>query len=204
MSAPSAIDLSPVQGRNGKPERVHVAVRADAGIAEQVPGAPDPRRAPRGSCSSCPGSASADDMRRRSRKCRRRRSGRRTPRSFRAQPWPGRQSSSALLRATSSHCRRAKASLRSVMSDAAEPTLLYLPYERFLEEVETLAAAIEADPGSPISWSGSDAAGWCRRPISRTAQASQMLSVDHSSGEGGSATNCSTSSPRRSGMAATS
>ncbi len=29
------------------------------------------------------------------------------------------------------------------MSDTAEPTLLYLPYDRFLEEVETLAKAIE-------------------------------------------------------------
>ena len=58
-------------------ERVHVGVRADARVAEEVPGAAEVARAPRGSRSSCRGSAPAGDRRRRCRKSRHRRSGRR-------------------------------------------------------------------------------------------------------------------------------
>ena len=58
-------------------ERVHVGVGADPGVAEEVPGAADRPRAPRGSRSSCPGSAPAGGGRRRCRRGRHRRSARR-------------------------------------------------------------------------------------------------------------------------------
>jgi len=35
------------------------------------------------------------------------------------------------------------------MPDSAEPEFHYIPYERFLEEVETLARLIEADDWRP-------------------------------------------------------
>jgi uncharacterized protein len=71
------------------------------------------------------------------------------------------------------------------MSDAAEPTLFYLPYERFLDEVETLAAAIEADPWKPDFLVGIGRGGLVPAAYLSHRTGTQMLSVDHSSGEVG-------------------
>lgn len=71
------------------------------------------------------------------------------------------------------------------MSDAAEPTLLYLPYERFLEEVETLARAIEADSWTPDFLVGIGRGGLVPAAYLSHRTGIQMLSVDHSSGEAG-------------------
>ena len=71
------------------------------------------------------------------------------------------------------------------MSDAAEPTLLYLPYERFLEEVETLALAIEADSWTPDVLVGIGRGGLVPAAYLSHRTGIQMLSVDHSSGEVG-------------------
>ncbi len=71
------------------------------------------------------------------------------------------------------------------MSDAREPTLLYLPYERFLEEVETLAGAIEADSWRPDFLVGIGRGGLVPAAYLSHRTGIQMLSVDHSSGEVG-------------------
>jgi uncharacterized protein len=71
------------------------------------------------------------------------------------------------------------------MSDAAEPTLLYLPYDRFLEEVETLAGAIEADTWTPDFLVGIGRGGLVPAAYLSHRTGIQMLSVDHSSGEVG-------------------
>jgi hypoxanthine phosphoribosyltransferase len=71
------------------------------------------------------------------------------------------------------------------MSDTAEPTLLYLPYERFLEEVETLARAIEADAWKPDFLVGIGRGGLVPAAYLSHRTGIQMLSVDHSSGEVG-------------------
>ena len=71
------------------------------------------------------------------------------------------------------------------MSDPAEPTLLYLPYERFLEEVETLARAVEADAWQPDFLVGIGRGGLVPAAYLSHRTGTQMLSVDHSSGEEG-------------------
>jgi xanthine phosphoribosyltransferase len=71
------------------------------------------------------------------------------------------------------------------MSDAAEPELLYLPYERFLEEVETLAGAMEADIWTPDFLVGIGRGGLVPAAYLSHRTGIQMLSVDHSSGEVG-------------------
>lgn len=71
------------------------------------------------------------------------------------------------------------------MSDAAEPTLLYLPYERFLDEVETLALALEADSWRPDFLVGIGRGGLVPAAYLSHRTGIQMLSVDHSSGEVG-------------------
>lgn len=71
------------------------------------------------------------------------------------------------------------------MPDAAEPTLLYLPYERFLEEVETLALAIEANTWKPDFLVGIGRGGLVPAAYLSHRTGIQMLSVDHSSGEVG-------------------
>ena len=71
------------------------------------------------------------------------------------------------------------------MSDAAEPALLYLPYERFLDEVETLALAIEADTWQPDFLIGIGRGGLVPAAYLSHRTGIQMLSVDHSSGEAG-------------------
>ena len=67
----------------------------------------------------------------------------------------------------------------------AEPVLLYLPYERFLEEVETLAKAIEADDWTPDFLVGVGRGGLVPAAYLSHRTAIPMLSVDHSSGEAG-------------------
>ncbi|HYI48374.1 MAG TPA: phosphoribosyltransferase family protein [Allosphingosinicella sp.] len=71
------------------------------------------------------------------------------------------------------------------MLDAAEPTLFYLPYERFLEELETVAVAIEADPWQPDFLVGIGRGGLVPAAHLSHRTGIQMLSVDHSSGEVG-------------------
>ena len=71
------------------------------------------------------------------------------------------------------------------MSDTSEPTLLYLPYERFLDEVETLARAIETDNWTPDFLVGIGRGGLVPAAYLSHRTGIQMLSVDHSSGEVG-------------------
>src|SRR5688572_16383969 len=71
------------------------------------------------------------------------------------------------------------------MPDAAEPILLYLPYDRFLEEIETLAKAIEADDWTPDFLVGIGRGGLVPAAYLSHRTGIQMLSVDHSSGEAG-------------------
>lgn len=71
------------------------------------------------------------------------------------------------------------------MSEPAEPTLHYLPYERFLEEVETLARALEADAWTPDFLVGIGRGGLVPAAYLSHRTGIQMLSVDHSSGEVG-------------------
>jgi xanthine phosphoribosyltransferase len=66
-----------------------------------------------------------------------------------------------------------------------EPELLYLPYERFLDEVETLALAIEADVWTPDFLIGIGRGGLVPAAYLSHRTGIQMLSVDHSSGEAG-------------------
>ena len=68
---------------------------------------------------------------------------------------------------------------------AAEPTLLYLPYERFLEEVEAVALQIEADSWQPDFLIGIGRGGLVPAAYLSHRTGIQMLSVDHSSGEVG-------------------
>lgn len=71
------------------------------------------------------------------------------------------------------------------MSDTAEPTLFYVPYERFLDEVETLARALEADSWQPDFLIGIGRGGLVPAAYLSHRTGIQMLSVDHSSGEVG-------------------
>lgn len=71
------------------------------------------------------------------------------------------------------------------MPDAAEPTLLYLPYQWFLDEVETVAKAIEADSWTPDFLVGIGRGGLVPAAYLSHRTGIQMLSVDHSSGEVG-------------------
>ena len=71
------------------------------------------------------------------------------------------------------------------MSDTAEPVLLYLPYERFLEEVEAVALAIGADSWQPDFLVGIGRGGLVPAAYLSHRSGIQMLSVDHSSGEVG-------------------
>jgi xanthine phosphoribosyltransferase len=71
------------------------------------------------------------------------------------------------------------------MSEPAEPTLHYLPYERFLDEVETLAQLLEADSWKPDFLVGIGRGGLVPAAYLSHRTGLQMLSVDHSSGEAG-------------------
>jgi len=66
-----------------------------------------------------------------------------------------------------------------------EPILHYIPYERFLEEVETLARLIEADAWQPDLLVGIGRGGLVPAAYLSHRTGIQMLSVDHSSGETG-------------------
>lgn len=66
-----------------------------------------------------------------------------------------------------------------------EPILHYIPYERFLEEVETVARAIEADSWRPDLLVGIGRGGLVPAAYLSHRTGIQMLSVDHSSGETG-------------------
>ena len=70
------------------------------------------------------------------------------------------------------------------MTDA-DPVLHYLPYERFLDEVETLALALEADVWKPDFLVGIGRGGLVPAAYLSHRTGIQMLSVDHSSGEVG-------------------
>ena len=70
------------------------------------------------------------------------------------------------------------------MTDA-EPVLHYIPYERFLDEVETLARALEADSWKPDFLVGIGRGGLVPAAYLSHRTGLQMLSVDHSSGEVG-------------------
>ena len=71
------------------------------------------------------------------------------------------------------------------MLDAAEPTLFYIPYARFLEELETLAVQIETDSWQPDFLVGIGRGGLVPAAYLSHRTGIQMLSVDHSSGETG-------------------
>jgi len=71
------------------------------------------------------------------------------------------------------------------MSDAAEPVLHYLPYERFLDEVETLARLLEADSWRPDFLVGIGRGGLVPAAYLSHRTGVPLLSVDHSSGEVG-------------------
>ena len=71
------------------------------------------------------------------------------------------------------------------MLEAAEPTLLYLPYERFLEELEAVALQIEGDEWQPDFLVGIGRGGLVPAAYLSHRTGIQMLSVDHSSGEVG-------------------
>jgi hypoxanthine phosphoribosyltransferase len=70
------------------------------------------------------------------------------------------------------------------MTDA-EPVLHYLAYERFLDEVETLARLLEADSWRPDFLVGIGRGGLVPAAYLSHRTGIQMLSVDHSSGEAG-------------------
>ena len=67
----------------------------------------------------------------------------------------------------------------------AEPVLHYLPYERFLDEVETLARLLETDNWRPDFLVGIGRGGLVPAAYLSHRTGIQMLSVDHSSGEAG-------------------
>jgi uncharacterized protein len=66
-----------------------------------------------------------------------------------------------------------------------EPTLFYLPYERFLAEVESLAGQIEADSWKPSFLVGIGRGGLVPGAYLSHRTGLPLLSVDHSSGEHG-------------------
>ena len=67
----------------------------------------------------------------------------------------------------------------------AEPTLFYLPYERFLADVEAIARRLEADAWRPDFLVGIGRGGLVPAAFLSHRIGIPMLSVDHSSGEPG-------------------
>jgi hypoxanthine phosphoribosyltransferase len=67
----------------------------------------------------------------------------------------------------------------------SEPTLFYLPYERFLAEVEALARQIEEDEWKPGFLVGIGRGGLVPGAYLSHRTGLPLLSVDHSSGEHG-------------------
>ena len=70
-------------------------------------------------------------------------------------------------------------------AEATEPILFYLPYERFLAELEAVALALEADSWRPDFLVGIGRGGLVPAAYLSHRTGIQMLSVDHSSGEVG-------------------
>lgn len=71
------------------------------------------------------------------------------------------------------------------MLESPEPTLFYIPYQRFLDEVEAVARLIEADEWQPDFLVGIGRGGLVPAAFLSHRTGIQMLSVDHSSGEVG-------------------
>ncbi len=71
------------------------------------------------------------------------------------------------------------------MLESPEPTLFYIPYQRFLEEVEAVARLIEADEWQPDFLVGIGRGGLVPAAFLSHRTGIAMLSVDHSSGEVG-------------------
>src|SRR6185436_18887632 len=71
------------------------------------------------------------------------------------------------------------------MLEPAQPTLFYIPYQRFLDELEAVARQIEADSWRPDFLVGIGRGGLVPAAYLSHRTGIQMLSVDHSSGEVG-------------------
>jgi len=71
------------------------------------------------------------------------------------------------------------------MPVAAEPTLFYMPYALFLDDVEAVARQIEADDWQPDFLVGIGRGGLVPAAYLSHRLGIAMLSVDHSSGEAG-------------------
>jgi xanthine phosphoribosyltransferase len=67
----------------------------------------------------------------------------------------------------------------------SEPEFFYLPHERFLDEVETLAQAIEADGWSPDYLIGIGRGGLVPAAYLSHRMSLPLLTVDHSTGDPG-------------------
>lgn len=67
----------------------------------------------------------------------------------------------------------------------SEPVLAYVPYERFLEELEAVARQIEADPWRPDFLVGIGRGGLVPAAYLSHRTGLPMLSVDHSTGDHG-------------------
>jgi hypoxanthine phosphoribosyltransferase len=66
---------------------------------------------------------------------------------------------------------------------SSEPTLYYIPYERFLADLEAVAVQIERDAWQPDFLVGIGRGGLVPAAYLSHRTGIQMLSVDHSSGE---------------------
>ena len=71
------------------------------------------------------------------------------------------------------------------MPAPTEPTLFYIPYERFLADLEAVAVQIEADDWQPDFLVGIGRGGLVPAAFLSHRTGIAMLSVDHSSGEPG-------------------
>lgn len=69
------------------------------------------------------------------------------------------------------------------MPESTEPTFHYIAYERFLEEVETIARLIEADDWRPDFLVGVGRGGLVPAAYLSHRTGIALLTVDHSSGE---------------------
>jgi len=80
---------------------------------------------------------------------------------------------------------RSMAAHRPAGAAMSEPTLYYIPYERFLDEVEALAQRIAADGWDPTFLVGIGRGGLVPGAYLSHRTGLPLLSVDHSSGEHG-------------------
>jgi len=72
-----------------------------------------------------------------------------------------------------------------IAAESAGPTFYYVPYQRFLDELEAVAQAIEADGWQPDFLVGIGRGGLVPAAYLSHRTGIAMLSVDHSSGEEG-------------------